>query len=124
MSGGYLSNTNDRLAGELFGALPYPSYGEQGAALSVTARRVDPLEDKLLSELVWDVLCILNAYDYYKSGDIGEDGYREDICRFKKKWFKPFKKDQVRQIVTEELEATKKELYRTFGLEEGPTSET
>ena len=118
MSGGYLSNTNDRLAGELFGALPYPSYGEQGADLSATARRVDPLEDKLLSELVWDVLCVLDAYDYYKSGDIGEDGYREDICRFKAKWLKPFKKDQIRKIVDEELEATKRELYMTFGLEE------
>ena len=118
MSGGYLSNTNDRLAGELFGALPYPSYGEQGAALSATARRVDPLEDKLLSELVWDVLCVLNAYDYYKSGDICEESYREDVSRFKEKWLKPFKKDQVRQIVHEELEATRKELYRTFGLEE------
>lgn len=118
MSGGYLSNTNDRLAEELFGALPYPSYGERGAALSATARQVDPLEDKLLSELVWDVMCLLDSYDYYKSGDICGEGYREDVDRFKAKWLKPFKKDQVRKIVTEELEATRKELYRTFGLEE------
>lgn len=118
MSGGYLSNTNDRLAGELFGVLPYPSYEEQGADLSAIARQVDPLEDKLLSELTWDMLCVLNAYDYYKSGDICEESYREDVDGFKAKWLKPFKKDQVRKIVTEELEATRKELYRTFGLEE------
>lgn len=62
--------------------------GERDYERSVKeARKCNPMEDRQLSELVFDVLCLIYSADWYKSGDTGEDQYREDVKFFKKKWF-------------------------------------
>ena len=108
MSGGYFCGHANRLAEDLF-AFSYPHYGQKGFSGSALARQQNPLEDKTISELTWDLLCVLHAFDYYKSGDIGEDAYREDVEHFKAKWCK--------EIVDAEVAALRTELYREFGLE-------
>lgn len=122
MSGGYFCGHADRLAEELFDYAGYPHYGEQGFSRAPLARQLNPLEDKTISELTWDLLCVLHAFDYYKSGDIGEDRYREDVDYFKSKWCKPYSKKRTKEIVDAEVAALRAELYRDLGLEE--TNET
>ena len=50
------------------------------------ARKLNPMEDKQISELVFDVLCLIYSADWYKSSDIEENYYREDVKAFKEKW--------------------------------------
>ena len=115
MSGGYWNYRNGGLASDIFGWDLSVHYGDRGFAQSAKARRLNPLEDKLISELVWDVFVLLDSFDYYKSSDTCEEDYRADVERFKNKWMK-ISKESTKKIVDEELEFLKEELYRTFQL--------
>ena len=61
--------------------------------------------DRIISELVFDVFCLLHSFDWYKSGDTEEEDYLEDVKFFKKKWLKPMSEARVRAIVDEEFRA-------------------
>jgi hypothetical protein len=116
MSGGHWEYKNDYLSHEIFGWGLYPDYGEDGFEQSAIARKKNPLEDKLMSEMLWDMLCVLHSYDWYASGDTCEETYRKDVARFKKKWLKFSEGELVRREIDAELEETRKELYRSLGV--------
>lgn len=76
------------------------------------------LEDREISELVWDVLTLLHEYDWYKSGDNGRDDYLEAKRNFKKKWFTPDAvSDRRKCYIDKVLAEAKQELYNTFDIE-------
>ena len=68
-----------------------------------------------MSELVWDVFCVLHSFDWYKSADTCEEGYREDVERFKKKWLKGISEDRVKEMISRELETARSELEKALG---------
>lgn len=113
MSGGTYDYVNDRACSEIFGWM-YPDYGEGGFSRSTEARKLNPLEDRQLSELCWDMFCLLHSLDWYKSGDTCEDTYREDIKRFKRKWLfkdsEAIKEAEINQSIEELREQLYKEL--------------
>lgn len=114
MSGGHFDYRNDNLCHDIFGWGISPDYGDHGFSQSKLARRVDPLDDILMSELVFDVFCVLHSYDWWQSGDTGEDTYRADVQRFKDKWLKKLPDDRIREIIDDELQAVSKRLYTSF----------
>lgn len=116
MSGGHLEWTHERLAQELFGWGMSINYGERGFKQSVEAGRKNPLEDRELSKLCWDLLCVLYSFDYYKSGDTDEEDYRSDVEYFKNKWLKPGRKATAKRLVDEEVERLREELYQELGV--------
>ena len=81
------------------------------------ARKLNPMEDRQLSELVFDVLCLIYSADWYKSGDTCEDIYREDVKFFKEKWLK-VNPDMVKDEIRKSIQELKEELYVTFGIQE------
>lgn len=85
MSGGTFDYINDRACSTIFGWM-HPDYGEKGFSKANDARMINPMEDKQLSELCWDMFCLLHSLDWYKAGDTDEDTYMTDVKRFKKKW--------------------------------------
>lgn len=52
-----------------------------------TARAINPMKDKELSELMYDVSCLLHSLEWWQSGDTDEGTYFDDVKKFKKKWF-------------------------------------
>ena len=131
MSGGRFDYKTDSLRNELFGWDISTHYGigesELYTEFIAQARRINPMRDRLLSELVYDVFCLLNSLDYWLSGDVSETQYREDVSRFKKKWLKVSPKE----LVTREIENTaielqnmldtlKADLYRDLQWEDTP----
>jgi hypothetical protein len=102
MSGGYFEYTDSRLKSEIFGW---------------TDRPKNVFEDKEITELVWDMLDLIHEFDWYKSGDTGEETWLKEKVAFKKKWFGGNRGVRVRRIVDEALQQTKEELYKTFNLE-------
>lgn len=114
MSGGHFDYSNDRLCHEIFGWEVSADYGEAGFKQSKIARRLDPLDDILLSELVFDVFCVLHSYDWWQSGDTGEDTYRKDVQRFKDKWLKQLTDERIKEIIDDELNVTRGRLYNAF----------
>lgn len=117
MSGGHFNYINDTACHEIFGWSVSADYGEHEAESKI-ARRLDPLEDAIISELVFDVFCILHSYDWYACADTCEDTYREDVRRFKDKWLKPMRGKRAKEIVDDELNAVREKLYRAFSVKE------
>lgn len=119
MSGGCWGYQNDNLSHEIFGWGLYPDYGEDGFEQSAIARKKNPLEDRVLSEMLWDMLCVLHSYDWYTSGDTCEETYRADVARFKKKWLKASAEELTKREIDEALEETRQELYKSLGVNDG-----
>lgn len=114
MSGGHFDYSNDHLCHDIFGWEVSADYGEAGFKQSKIARRLDPLDDILLSELVFDVFCVLHSYDWWQSGDTGEATYRKDVQRFKDKWLKQLPEERIKEIIDDELNVTRGRLYNAF----------
>lgn len=91
---------------------------KRGFSQVAKAGRIDPLEDRELSKLCWDLLCVMHSFDYYKSGDIDEDAYREDVTYFKEKWLKLGRKATAKRLVDEEVAQLRAELYVMLGIKE------
>lgn len=91
MSGGSHNYLYSTLAIELdipsgsygIGKGKYDSYVEDAKE----ARIINPMQDADLSELMYDVSCLLHSLEWYRSGDTGEEQYNADKKAFKDKWF-------------------------------------
>lgn len=119
MSGGHFEYLNDRLCQDIFGWSISPDYGDRGFNQSKIARKINPIEDLVMSELIFDVFCILHSFDWYKSGDTGEDDYKVDVRRFKDKWLNQIPEQRVREIIDDELRTKRDELYQAFNIDGG-----
>lgn len=105
MSGGHFEYKDSALKDEMFGW---------------TDRPHNVLEDRELSELTWDLLDVIHAYDWYKSGDTCKETYLKAKEKFKKKWFSN-RGVNVRRIVDEAVADLKSELYESFRISEVET---
>ena len=114
MSGGHFNYTNDHLCHDIYGWSISPDYGERGFKQSKFARQIDPFDDLIISELIFDVFCLMHSYDWYQSGDTGESTYREDVRRFKEKWLQQLPEERVREIIDDELNIVRGRLYGAF----------
>lgn len=115
MSGGVWNYANDTLAGDIFGWGLDVDYGlnrEEHKIFAMQARKADPLEDKELSELVFDVFCLLHSYDWYTSADTGEATYRADVKAFKDKWLKRSGQQRIKDEIEKTLSEANNSLYR------------
>lgn len=101
MSGGHWNYTDGSLKGEIFGWSNKPW---------------NALEDREISELVWDVFDLLHDYDWYISGDTCKERYLEAKTAFKKKWFSN-RGVRVKRTVDNAIDELRQELYETYGLE-------
>lgn len=120
MSGGRFNYTQQSLGYELFSFMSV-DYGARGFSQAKEARKLNPLEDKQLSELCWDLLCVIHSYDWYASADTCEKTYRADVKRFKDKWLKPAPEELLRAEIDKAVEELRSELLVTLcgGLEDG-----
>lgn len=98
-----------------------PDYGERGFEKSKFAKEVNPMYDKVMSELVYDVFCVLHSLDWYLSGDNGEEQYREDVRTFKEKWLGKTQEEILRREIEDATIAFSRQLKKDFGLDETST---
>lgn len=84
MGGERFNYTNDSLPSEMFNYLG-PSYDQSEFDLADQARRINPLKDRQVSELCWDLLCLVHSFDWMISGDTREESYEEDLRYFSKR---------------------------------------
>lgn len=118
MSGGHFNYDNDRACHEIYGWGVSADYGTRGFEQSKIARKLNPLEDLVISELVFDVFCLLHSYDWYASGDTCEETYRDDVRRFKKKWLKSLPQSYVKELVNGEVTRLKDEIFKAIGIDD------
>ena len=101
MSGGHWNYQDSRLKNEIFDYSNTPW---------------NALEDREISELVWDVLELLHDYDWYASGDTCKQSYLDAKTAFKKKWFSN-RGVRVKRTVDNAIDELRQELYETYCLE-------
>lgn len=120
MSGGRFNYVQRNLGYELFPWLSV-DYGDDGFSQAPTARKINPLGDRQLSELCWDLLCVIHSYDWYASGDTDEETYRADVKRFKAKWLKPAPEALMVAEIDKAVKELRDELLSTLigGVENG-----
>lgn len=116
MSGGHFEYLDQKLAREMFGWDIDICYGEKGFSKVNKAGAINPLQDREISKLTWDLLCLIYSFDYYICGDTGEETYLEDLKYFKDKWLKPGRKETAKRLIDEECDELKKELYKELGI--------
>jgi len=123
MSGGRWCYNQCSLGYEMFpGCDVTYGLGEHDYADSVRlARKINPLEDKQLSELAFDLLCVIYSADWYLSGDTGENSYRADVEYFKNKWLKANPSELVKMEIDKSITEVKEELYRSLLKQEAET---
>ena len=104
MSGGAFGYLDMRLKEEIFGWTDDFSYAKNA------------FEDMEISALVWDVLDLIHEYDWYVSGDNGENTYLKAKAASKKKWFddKDKRLRMMLQMVNSSLDKCKAELQSTY----------
>ena len=145
MSGGHFEYLDQKLAREMFGWDIDICYGEKGFSKVNKAGAINPLQDREISKLTWDLLCVIYSFvphlyllicnnrnykltwdllcviysfDYYISGDTDEEQYFEDLKYFKDKWLKPGRKETAKRLIDEECNELRKELYKELGISE------
>ena len=113
MSGGYFNYRNGALCEEIFSQSAH--YG-LSKSKSQKARQENPLQDRDISELVFDVLCLLHSFDYWQSSDICEETYRNDVKLFKEKWFKERNDSELKKELRQDLKSYMEKLLKENGL--------
>ena len=100
MSGGHFEYKDMDLKSEIFG------YGNKPKNV---------FEDLEISRMVWDMLDLIHAYDWYVSGDTGEESWLKAKAAFKQKWLHA-PEARVRRIIDEALDEARREIYETYGV--------
>ena len=71
--------------------------------------------DDEMNDLVKDLSKVLHDLEWWQSGDISEEGYRETLRDFKNKWFKQDRNTRLKDYIDKKITNVKKELYDLIG---------
>lgn len=119
MSGGRFNYMDRTICTEIFDE--YADYDLEGLKDLKDARkrvrRKNVFEDVEISELIFDVFCLIHSYDWYASGDTGEDTYRKDVEYFKKKWFGKTAMQRAEKVTKDAIEEFAEDIRKIFGVE-------
>lgn len=124
MSGGRFNYTDSTLCSEMFDE--YADYDLEGLKDLKDARkrvrRRNRFEDVEISELIFDVFCLIHSYDWYASGDTGEDTYRKDVEYFKRKWFGKTARQRAEKVAKDAIEEFSEDIKKIFGVTDADNS--
>ena len=76
--------------------------------LSECAGRMYDVE---MDDLIKDLAKVLHALEWWQSGDTRENTYREEVSRFKAKWFECDRATRLKDYIDTEIEKIRDELY-------------
>lgn len=107
MSGGHFDYKDSSLLSAIFG---------WGTETTEQAMKLNPLRDKEISGLTFDLLNLLHKFDWAISGDTSMKDYHEKAQKFKNKWLNSEAKDRIRYVIDNSLKDLKEELYMSFEL--------
>lgn len=120
MSGGHFEYKDLSLSTDIFGYAIETNYNLGCAENELSRKEVrknNIFEDLQISELIYDVFCLIHSFDWYKCGDTSEKQYLDDIKYFKEKWLISTDEDRLRRQIEYGLQEFKEELYKAYNLE-------
>lgn len=75
--------------------------------------------DAEMNDLIADLIDVLHDLEWWRSGDSGEERYRDRLSEFKKKWFHGDREERLRGYIDEQVGHVRRELYQLIGLKGG-----
>lgn len=75
----------------------------------------DSMYDAELNDMISDLCDVLHDLDWWQSGDIGEEQYRQTVSKFKKKWFEGDRQERLKSYIDSQIGIVRKELYQLIG---------
>ena len=75
------------------------------------------MHDRELDAMMADLVKLLHDLEWYDSGDIGEESYRESVSSFKRKWLGGSVNERISAIIDEattQLRDELKEMMRPY----------
>ncbi len=69
----------------------------------IESEYVGKMYDSELNEMVSDIVNLFHDVEWYESGDISEEGYKETVRAFKKKWFGTPREEMVQRAIEKEV---------------------
>lgn len=67
--------------------------------------------DAEMDDLIKDLAKVLHALEWWQSCDASEDTYREEVARFKAKWFECDRSTRLKDYIDTEMEKIRDKLY-------------
>ena len=107
MSGGHFDYKDSSLQSEIF---------NWGTETTEEAMLLNPLKDKEISGLTFDLLNLIHTFDWAICGDTNMEKYYKEVKLFKDKWLNSNTEDRTKYIIDISLENIKEELYQTFNI--------
>lgn len=81
--------------------------------------------DAEMNDLIKDLCDLLHTLEWWQSGDTSEDRYREELSRFKAKWFKGDRQERLKGYIDEQIGIVRSQLYSLIGeVEDGTNKST
>ena len=112
MSGGHWQYKDEDLKRELYGWWNH-SRKDQNRIGSYCVESGNPFDDHLLSEMMFDMLCLLHHRDWNISGDTSDNEYERQKRIFKKKWLgKDGLESTYRKLIKNLIAETEKECLK------------
>ena len=71
--------------------------------------------DAEMNDLIKDLCEVLHALEWWQSGDYGEEDYREELTKFKTKWFKEDRTERLKKYIDKQIGVTRSQLYSLIG---------
>ena len=97
------------------GHFDYRDMALKDAIFGYSSKPKNVFEDLEISRMVWDMLDLIHAFDWYICGDTGEESWLKAKAEFKQKWLGA-PEDRVRRIIDASLDEMRKEIYKTYGI--------
>ena len=71
--------------------------------------------DAEMNDLIKDLCEVLHSLEWWQSGDTSESSYREELSRFKAKWFKGDRQERLKGYIDEQIGIVRSQLYSLIG---------
>lgn len=70
--------------------------------------------DYEMNDLIKDLIPVLQELEWWQSCDSSEEDYREEVKKFKQKWFKNDRTERLKGYIDENIEGIRKSLYQVL----------
>lgn len=87
----------------------------------IYSRLQDECENRMydaeMNDLIKDLCVVLHDLEWWQSGDTCEETYVESLQKFKQKWFKGNRQEQLKCYIDEQVGIVRSQLYNLIGVE-------
>ena len=79
--------------------------------------------DAEMNDMISDLCGLLHDLEWWQSGDVCEERYRDTLAEFKQKWFNGNREERLKGHIDEQISTVRQRLYNLIGETEKEVNE-